>query len=98
MLTVNFKANAELIKAVEASEITGFKIRVKTKAGNTITDQDYRGVYATKYTTLVLADKKKKLLTQQIMIYMVLIAEQLRLLLIKYLIMSYLTSQLLGWI
>lgn len=60
MLTVNFKANAELIKAVEASEITGFKIRVNTKAGNTITDQDYRGVYATKYTTLVLADKKKK--------------------------------------
>ena len=60
MLTVNFKANAELIKAVETSEITGFKIRVKTKAGNTITDQDYRGVYATKYTTLVLADKKKK--------------------------------------
>ena len=36
MLTVNFKANAELIKAVEASEITGFKIRVKTKAGNTL--------------------------------------------------------------
>ena len=34
--------------------------RGKTKAGNTITDQDYRGVYATKYTTLVLADKKKK--------------------------------------
>ena len=60
VLTVTFKADAELIAAVESNKITGFKIRVKTKAGNTITDQDYRGVYATKYTNLILADKAKK--------------------------------------
>lgn len=60
ILTVHFKADVEKIKAIENNQITGFKIRVKTKAGNSITDQDYRGVYTTKYTNLVLGDKDKQ--------------------------------------
>ena len=59
VLTVYFKANTEDIKDLANGEITGIKIRVATKAGNVMTDQDYRGVYKTEYTDLILADKNK---------------------------------------
>lgn len=62
VLTVYFSANTGEIKDLNSdSQITGLKVKLTTKAGNEITDQDYRGIYTSQYKNLVLADKGKKI-------------------------------------